>query len=189
MLAIKEVILMAIAPPLTCTEALEIIRKAPLHASVLFGRGEILSAMNHYTRCRECLHIGLTKLTGQALTCQGAVEAFCKLQHARNPAVSLLVGMIWEALVHEHIWGRELCLNPDEPYYKQQFGRISPPCLFPVCRAIVTHWDLGFGHPFPLDQEGYLELLRRMPSRIRPLMVEQGWPTDTVDPIFRSWSA
>lgn len=64
-----------------------------------------------------------------------------------------------------------------------------PACDNPVCTAVKDNWDLGFGYPVPLDPETYGELVMRLPSRVRPLMIQQNWPTEQVDLLIKGWSS
>ncbi len=172
---------------MTCTEARETLRSVGLKDSLLWAKSGVITAMNHYGSCRECLQMGLASIVDRTLSCQEAIEAHFQLIHPTNLYLSLMGGEIWQTLVHDHVWGRSLCLNPEAPYYKKQFEAIAPGCDHPVCQAIVANWDLGFGYAVPLDPETYGELVRRLPSRVRPLMIQHGMSTDKVDELVKGW--
>lgn len=172
--------------PLSCDEALRILRETPLHASVLFGNVRVIAALNHYHACRQCLMLGLAAIVNRRLRCEEAIRAYLASQNP-NTASSLVQGMIWGDLVTEHIWGREICLNPESVRYERKLELVTPRCGNSVCQAVVAHWDLG-GWERTIAPDMYLEHLRNLPPKIRPLMVAQGWSTEELTRLSSSWN-
>jgi hypothetical protein len=152
-----------------------------MNESLIWGDLKKLDALNHYLSCRECVGIGLAQIINRTLTCQEAIEAHFQLTHPTNAYLSLLAGQVWQHLVAEHIWGRTLCVSRKGEKYET----IVPGCDNPVCSAVKKHWDIGV----PLDQEAYSILARRLPERVRPIMLQQGWSTERINELVKDWNS
>lgn len=171
---------------LTCNETRLLLKSADINKQGADMCEEVMAAVKHYHKCRECKEISLSAIIGLALLCQEVLEMVVSDKDGRLLQCSPMT--LKELVAQEHLWGRPLA-EETEKIPMGSWGRgdyyfFKHSCE-EVCKKFREH-VLAFVYPSPRTL--FLDLYTFRSYHILyliPLFVEQGWSVEALFDLHR----